>query len=525
MQKPLASLILILTLAACAAEPPPSPDLVYGLTLVPSGIDPHIHASAELGIPLRSVYDTLVYFDEETGTYVPGLATDWTISADGTVYTFTLREGVTFHDGTPFDAEAVRTSFERILEPVNNSAKAAGLLGPVEAVTVLDERTVQLTLSEPFPPLLDGLSQPYTGIASPAALADHDTATYQFNQVGTGPYRFVEYRVNDRLVLERNPDYTWAPPLTVTDGIPQVERIIFRFFPDPATRITALESGDVQVIGELFPADARRIQTGSGLSLQQVSIPGQPQQFFLNTQRPPTDDPLVRQALIIGTDRQAIASSVFEGYRPIAYGPISAATRYYDANLAGLYAFDPEQATLLLDTAGLTDTDEDGWRDRDGQPVVIKLVTPPWGLNPDVAVLLKQQWETFLNLRVDIDEVASFPMLSEVAASGDYNAIGLNFFGYDPVLINGFYMTGARLNWSGVADAELDQLLAAAQRETNPTARADLYAQIQRRIMDLALVLPITDYVNVIGVDPAVTGLRYDAQGWFPYLLEVDYQP
>ncbi len=199
-----AGLMLCGMLTACAAPPPTGTELRYGLTLAPTGIDPHINASSELGIPLRSVYDTLVFRDAQGG-FVPGLARAWTISSDGLSYTFSLRAGVRFHDGTPFNAEAVRINLERILNPETQSQKARFMLGPLTRIDVPDALTVRLTLSEPFAPLLDSLSQPYCGIASPAALAQWGKADYQFHQVGTGPYRFVEYVSGDHLTPRTQP--------------------------------------------------------------------------------------------------------------------------------------------------------------------------------------------------------------------------------------------------------------------------------------------------------------------------------
>ena len=151
--------------------------LVYGLTLSPSGIDPHVNASAELGIPLTSVYDTLVYrvsdSNQEAGEqFVPGLAESWEVSEDGLTYTFRLRRGVVFHDGMPFNAEAVRVNIERIVNPDTQSQKAGFLLGPFDSVEVIDEYTVAIHLSAPYAPILDGLAQVYVGMASPAALAE-----------------------------------------------------------------------------------------------------------------------------------------------------------------------------------------------------------------------------------------------------------------------------------------------------------------------------------------------------------------
>ncbi len=161
----LTAALLAVSLAGCAS--PPRGQVRYGLTLAPSGIDPHVNASSELGIPLTSVYDTLVYLDPETNGFVPGLAERWEISDDGMEYTFFLRKGVTFHDGTPFNAEAVSFNFDRITSSDLKSQKALFMLGPYDQTEVVDESTVRILLKQPYAPLLDSLSQVYLGMASP----------------------------------------------------------------------------------------------------------------------------------------------------------------------------------------------------------------------------------------------------------------------------------------------------------------------------------------------------------------------
>jgi peptide/nickel transport system substrate-binding protein len=196
---------LLLGCFACSPAAPAEKELRYGLTLVPTGIDPHVHASSELGIPLASVYDTLVFRDS-AGSFVPGLAERWEVSPDGLQYTFFLRRGVRFHDGTAFNAPAVKANLDRVLDPATKSQKARFMIDSVKTVTVVGDFTVRLDLSQPFAPLLDSLSQVYLGMASPAALEKWG-ADYQFHQSGTGPFRFVEYAAGDHLTLERNPDY------------------------------------------------------------------------------------------------------------------------------------------------------------------------------------------------------------------------------------------------------------------------------------------------------------------------------
>jgi peptide/nickel transport system substrate-binding protein len=204
---------LSLLFAACgpANQTPARHSITYGLTLSPSGFDPHINQSAEIGIVLRQVYDTLVYRDPTTNEIVPGLATGWSVSDDSLTYTFTLRSDVSFHDGTPFNAQAVAANLDRIASPNTRSQKALFLLGPYAGYEVVDEYTIRIRLTEPYSPLLDSLAQFYLGIASPTALAEHSLSRYQFHQVGTGPFAFIEYIPEDRIVLRRNPAYAWGP--------------------------------------------------------------------------------------------------------------------------------------------------------------------------------------------------------------------------------------------------------------------------------------------------------------------------
>src|SRR4030042_326709 len=161
--KSILCLCLLAAAAACGQAGTQEGARRSGLPLAPSGIDPHIHASVELGIPLSSVYDTLVFLDPETGQFVPGLADRWEVTPDGLRYTFHLRQDVIFHDGSPFNAEAVRANLNRVLDPENRSQRALSMLGPLREAQVLDEFTVALDLEAPYAPLLDSLSQVYLG--------------------------------------------------------------------------------------------------------------------------------------------------------------------------------------------------------------------------------------------------------------------------------------------------------------------------------------------------------------------------
>jgi peptide/nickel transport system substrate-binding protein len=493
---------------------------VYGLTLSPSGVDPHVNASAELGIPLTSVYDTLVYrvpeSKQEAGEqFVPGLAESWEVSEDGLTYTFRLRRDAVFHDGLPFNAEAVRVNIERILDPDTQSQKAGFLLGPIDSVEVIDEYTVAIHLSAPYAPLLDGLAQVYLGMASPAALREWG-ADYQFHQVGSGPFKFVEYVPNDHLTLVRNDDYNWGPAIYDHSGPAYLDEIEFRFFTDPAGRALALEAGDADVMGELPPLDAARLRQDNRSVIIPVAIPGQPLGLMLNTQRAPLDDPRVRQALLFATDRTTIVQTIFGGESPAASGPLTGVTSGYDPSLAERYPYNPQEAQALLEEAGWSDSDGDGTLQKGGQPLILDAVLMTWGSVPEVAQLVQSQWaEVGVELRT---ETLTYPAALEAARAGEYHIIPQNFSASDPDLLRAYYRSGEPFNWSKMSDVALDNLLDSARSAADPDQRGELYAQAQQRIMELALLVPIRDPVNLNAVSARVKNLRFDAHGWFPLL-------
>ncbi|GAB5490145.1 MAG: ABC transporter substrate-binding protein [Phototrophicaceae bacterium] len=519
---------LAIVLTACStnsnSDECSAPDcLVYGLTLNVSGIDPHVNRSTELGIVLRNVYDTLIYRHPDTNAFVAGLAQSWEISDDGLVYDFSLRNDVIFHDGTPFNADAVAANFARIFDDNVASQRSRFLLGPVSSYQVVDEFTFRVTMSEPFTPLLDSLSQVYLGIASPTALAEFqdDQLRYQFHQVGTGPFEFVEYLPEDRIVIRRNPNYTWGPDFY--DEIGTVEEIEFRFFRDAATRLIALENGDAQIMGELLPTDARSLANNQNISLFPVSIPGQPLQFYFNTQQAPTDNLAVRQALIYAINRAAVVDAVYGGFSPVAWGPVSSTTQFYNRGVVNVYSYNLDQARNLLADAGYTDTDGDAILDRDGEPLAIKLIQPPWGFVPEVVQFLQDQWRS-LGIQVEIEQVPGYAALLEATTEQDYNLVSFDQPGLDPYILSQAYLSASADNWALYENTELDSILIQASQENDVEERRLLYGRAQAIIMEQAIILPVRDYTNLNAATANVSGLTYDAYGWFPLLYGVSIE-
>lgn len=494
--------------------------IVYGLSLEPSGIDPHRHRSAEMGIVLRQVYDTLVYRDPQTKEFVPGLASAWQISSDGLVYTFTLRQGVSFHDGTPFNAQAVAANLDRIVAPETDSDRSIFMLGPYAGYDILDDYTISILLSEPYSALLDAFSQVYLAIASPTALAAVSVERYQFHQVGTGPFIFVEYVPGDRIVLRRNPAYTWGPSFYEQPTEQHVDQITFRFYNDPPTRTIALESGEAQIVGELPPIDARALTGNSAVQVFPTLIPGQPLQFYFNTTRFPTDDLRVRQALILGTNRTVIADVVYQGFWPIAWAPLSPNTLFYNTDLSGAYSQDTVLAQRLLAEAGYVDADNNGYLDFGGNDLTVDIIVPNWNYTPQVAQLIQDQWRT-IGVRAELLPVVGFTSLRQEIATNQYNLVAYNEVGLDPFLLNQYYLAEGASNWSHYSNGELDDLLIGAARETDPVRREQLYRRAQMLIMEQALILPVGDFVNLTGASSSIQGLTFDPYGWFPLLNNV----
>lgn len=519
--------LITIALAGCDSSDPQQAAvnrIVYGLTLSPSGFDPHVHQSSEMGIVLRQVYDTLIYRDPfNGGSFVPGLAESWTVSADQTVYTFTLKAGVLFHDGTAFNAAAVAANLNRIVAPETRSQYALALLGPYAGFEIIDERTIAIRLSEPFSPLLDALSQFYLGIASPTALNAYPIERYQFNQIGTGPYRFIEYIPDQRLILRRNPDYAWGPSFYSLPETGVIEEIEFRFYTDPATRMAALEQGIAQVMGDLQPADARTLIGDSQIQILTVPIPGQPDQFMFNTRRFPTDNLTFRQALLTGTNRQALVDAVYQGFSPPATGALTAGVQFKTNAGAQMYGFDSQQARALISTLGYVDSDNNGFWDANGADLTVKVIVPPWGEYRQMVQVLQDQWRS-IGVRLVTVSVPDFPTLLEKVTEGDYNLVAFTTYGVDPAFLRQYFITGAPRNWTGFSSPELDNLIIDAVRQLDPAIRQDRYGIVQQVVMDQVLILPLRQRINLNGVSARVNNLRFDVYGWYPILYNASYQ-
>ncbi len=292
---------------------------------------------------IRSMFEGLVGFDAEL-EIVPELATEWEVNDDATVYTFTLREGVTFHDGSEFDAQAVKEYYEWVLDESNPApARGRSTLEDIETIEVLGPYEVRFELSQPNGAMLFNFALSNARIASPQSVTA-EGANITRNPVGTGPYQFSEWLDGQRVVVEAYPDY-WGEPA----GADVVE---FHVVTNAATRLAQLQSGEMHFIEAVPTPLVQQLDTIPGVSAV-VTESTFARIFPLNTQRPPFDDPLVRQALNHAIDTEQLVNVAMQGYATVMDSPVPATVFGYQPQ--DPYEYDPERARELLAQAGYED--------------------------------------------------------------------------------------------------------------------------------------------------------------------------
>jgi len=310
-------------------------------TEAPRSMDPANQTATYTAAVLYPMYEGLVYMDEEQ-QILPGLATEWDINDDGTVYTFTLRDGVSFHDGSPLDVEAVVSSFARLLDTENALAGAGRFQPIIDTVEAVGDDQVRFNLANPYPAFLAMLTGAQAQVVSLEAWEEGDLDR---EAVGTGPYRFTEWVSGERVVMEANEDY-W-------DGAPEVEQLIWTWSPEDAVMSMSLQTGEADIAAPLPPLFAANLEADPTIDVMQTTGSAV---FWvaLTTTNEPLDDARVRRALNHATDKQGIVDALLRGYGVPAAGPLAPPYFGFDEDQEGL-PYDPELAAELLAEAGLAD--------------------------------------------------------------------------------------------------------------------------------------------------------------------------
>ncbi|GAA0964847.1 ABC transporter substrate-binding protein [Acrocarpospora macrocephala] len=509
---------LIAPLAACTSSPGTEPTdgepvkggtLTYLINQATITLDPAVSPGNATALMTRNIFDSLVV-QTEPGTFKPWLATSWTISEDGTVYTFELKDGVKFHDGTPFTAEAVKAALDHIVDPETKSQNTI-LLGIYDHSRVIDDLTVEVTLSQPFRPFLETLSGTELAIQSPAQLA---LPAADYKPVGTGPFSYVSWDQQKMLVLDRNPDYSSPPTGAAHEGPAYLEQLRFDLVTEDATRYGALTNGEAQAIAAVPAADVETLTSTAGFQVLTASVPGVNYSLFFNSSRGLTSGLRIRQALQAATDVPAIVKNVYFGTYEVATNVLGPATASYDASAANsLQGYDPDKAVHLLEEAGWTETNADGYRTKDGQE--LELVWPSYlGANTIVPEAVQADAKK-VGIKITRPNVDVATVISRLE-SGDYDIMDGNISRSDPdVLRDAFnsersYAVGG-WNLSRVNSDELDQWLDAGLTTNDQDVADKSYAQVQKKVLADAHVLPIFVYQYILGASDALHGVTFGA--------------
>jgi len=486
--------------------------LRIGAPYAPSGIDPHVNSSELAYKFFSNAFDPLVWRTPD-GQYQRGLATRWEISADARVYTFWLRSDVCFHDGTPFNAAAVKASFDRIVAPATASQAARDMLGPFECAAILDDFAVEVRLNEPYAPLLDALSQAWLAPVSRRAVAERG-AEHRRRPVGTGPYLVESWPDGGDLVLAANPRYAWAPVFSAHQGPPRTPRVEFSFLADPDSRLIALERGDIDAFYELAPEQIRDAQELAEHVVDLVPVPGAPVSLMLNTQRSPTNKLHVRKAIAHALSVPELVQRVFDGLFPVATAPLSATTSEYEPGVARMHPHNVDLARALLDQSGWR-IGPDGWREQAGERLVLPFFAIPHARYPEIGREIARQLAPF-GIHVEVNVVPIAEWLS-AGNTGRHCLIPVGKFTSEPDVLEVLFHSrhnGRGYAWSWSQDATLDDWLATAVRSRDSRQRNHLFRAIQQCIMSNVLSIPLHENTNATVRRRDLRGLTYDLRGY-----------
>lgn len=506
----LAALALLAVPAAVLAGPE---TLVYSWTSNVGELNPHLYSPNQM-FAQAMVYDPLVRYGEG-GAIKPALAEKWEISPDGKTYTFTLRQGVTFSDGTPCDAAAVKKNFDAILANAQKH-KWLELVAQIEAAEAPDPRTFRLVLKNPYYPTLQELclARPLR-ILAPSAFPDSgNTADGIKKPVGTGPWKLVETKKGEYDLFERNESY-WGKK-------PAIQKILVKVITDPNTRAVAFETGEIDLIYNAGGHGTGQVSLETFAAMQKdgkaktlVSGPQATRNLAINSDRGPTRDLAVRQAILHAANKAAMVKGIFLDIEKPAETLFSPTTPYCDLGLPP-YAFDLDKARTLLDQAGWKPVPGGEFREKDGQELAVDLCFE--GNDPmqkAVAETLQGDLrKAGIRLNLIGEEPDSFLARQK---SGEFGMIFGDTWGapYDPHSMVSSMRAPSHADYQAQVGlpmkAALDEKIAAVLVTVDEAKRREMYRDILTTLHEQAVYLPLTYTVGIVAHRDNLDGVHYGA--------------
>ncbi|WP_156109534.1 ABC transporter substrate-binding protein [Pseudomonas cremoricolorata] len=510
-----------------SAEPIHGGTLVYATDREPTCLDPHVAGDMPQVFVGLQYLDSLVSMNSE-GQIGPWLATHWQVSDDGLRYTFHLRRDVKFTDGTPFNAQAVKANLEHIVNPKTQSSTAGGYIRQYRDTRIIDDYTAEVILATPYAAFLEVLAQGFLGMQSPTALQRSRDENCE-SPVGSGPFKVQRWDRQSQVELVRNPDYNWAPPTARHQGPAYLERVIWKFIQEPSVRFASLQAGEVDVIEALPPESHEAARRNPDVDLIIAQRPGNPTNGTFNLRRAPFDDIRVREAFVRSADVEGALKSVYFGEFSRAGGPLSSATPFYSADFQRSQDYDPARAARLLDEAGWTARDADGYRSKNGQRlravVLIGARTTPSELTlwEQVQATTRQ-----VGLELVLEQMSDAQATARQAA-WDYD-IRLGYWNtntpdvlriiFTSAFVQPAGVGGYHQNSSGYADPAYDALLDSGLATQDAEQRRQIYHQAQQQAAAQYLQLTTYPQSTRLGLYKTAHGVAVEASLAVTYLYD-----
>ena len=472
--------------------------------------------------PYVFIFETLFEFDAEWNP-TPLLVESVDVSADGLVHTWKLRRGVTFHDGSAFNADVVKWNIDRKIE--QNTPYATSIPWANDPIRVVDEYTVDVTLSEPSFVMYNYLTGSSYMMYSKEFVESVSADDLKNQGVGTGPYIIDEYLPNDHIHLVRNPDY-WQ------EGLPFFDAINIQIIPDANTRLLTLEAGQVDFVKDLSIQDIKRLEGKSDIEVREAPST-RTYHIPAHGMRPPFDDVNVRRALNFAVDKQAMNDTIFEGKYLVSRGISTPLVVGFQESEP--YTYNPDLAKQLLEEAGLVDSNGDGFREWEGEEREFILFTRAGQRAGDIEIA--EQFQAFmaevgLNIKIEIIDAGQFfTILNQPFGEAPYydltNQAPSNFIADMSYPLDTMYSSwswpGNFYNYAHYANPEVDELIKAGNRAGSLEERNELYGKAQDIVWNEAASTFLFDGILTLGTQSNVRGVFNDGAhnvwnikyGWF----------
>ncbi|GAC1353776.1 MAG: ABC transporter substrate-binding protein [Herpetosiphon sp.] len=466
-----------------------------------------------------NICEPLVW-EPEPGKYQPALADKWEISPDATTYTFHLKKGVKFTDGTDFNADAVKFTFDRVVDPATKAGQSHDQLGPYDHTEVVDPLTAKVVMKQGYAPLLSNLNG-YLGICSPTAVKKAGPADFARHPVGSGPFIFKEWVPKDHITLVKNPDYAWGSPMFKHTGPAYLDQVVYKIIPEDAVRTGTLKSGETQYIDQIDALELQALKADPKFRVIQKGQPGSGWVLLLNqTSKGAMSDPQVRLAMEYAIDKEGINKAVWQGLNQVAASPLMKPTFGYSAATEQMYKFDPEKAKQILDQAGWK-PGSDGIREKAGQKATIDF---PIISRPHDKAMAESIQASLRDVGIDfkvnpLERAAA----RELVKQNKYDA-GFMWFSYgDPDVMRTLFASSNAdaFNRAKYKVPEVDKMLEDAAATTDPAKRTQLYAQLQERVLKDTAVVPLVDTIVYNAKRAEVEGDSIDALASYVWIYDV----